>query len=185
MIQIDAQPENEDLPKIEEKEEKKDYADDFVAPHSVISRPVEEKDLERVMEDGKKMVELCHVKVGNYPAGFAVAHPQITKEDPLRFYAMYDGQIIINPEIVRHSEYTKNEVEGCLSYGRTMPIRKDRYRIVEMEYNELQQNADGEISLSERRHVRLKDREARIVQHETEHFESIYLYPLEPTNLEK
>lgn len=178
MSQIKQQEPEKEVPEnnMEEEKQREDHSHEFVKPHKVKSRLVEESDCERVAADSEKMFGLCNVQVGIYPAGFAVAHPQITSEDPLRFFVTSSGLVVVNPEIVRHSNYQVEEAEGCLTFHNVLPIRKARYRIVELEFNELEKGEDGKWHIGPREHSKFKGREARIAQHEVEHLDATYLY---------
>lgn len=151
----------------------------YVEPHKVVSRDVEEKDIPKVLEDGEKLWKLAHTPVGIFPAGFAMAHPQINKDDPMRFYATYDGDIVVNPVITRHSNSEVYDLEGCMSFPNNMPVRKSRWYKIEMEYTELEEQEDGSFKFSDRKKASLKGREARIVQHEIGHFSCEYLYNID------
>lgn len=142
----------------------------YVEPHSKVSREVLPGDIERVWEEIKKM----HAAFGT-KACVALAHPQIEKEDPLRFYITREGEyengLYINPVIERHTNYTVDSLEGCMTYPGKEAITKQRWRKIELTY----QTIEGGV-LTERRSKSLKGLEAAIAQHEIDHLNGIYCY---------
>lgn len=149
-----------------------DFLKYYVEPHKKKSREVKEKDLKRVIDDAHIMYNLCYTQRGIYPGGFAVAHPQITKKDPLRFFVTKDKQVIINPKIIRHTQVTVDSVEGCLSYP-LLPMRTvQRWNKCEVEYHTL--TPEGEIS--DRLTINLSGKDSKIYQHELDHLDGKYIY---------
>lgn len=136
-----------------------------IQPHKNKSRPVTQADIARVLEDAKGMQ--------TYVKGIcvALAHPQIESVDPLRFFVTQNGEIIINPIITRHSGYTVDSVEGCMTYPDNAPITKQRWRRVEVEYQTI---IAGE--LSEVLENDFKGLQAAIFQHEIDHLDATYCY---------
>lgn len=149
-----------------------DFNKYYVPPHEKKSREVTEADLPKVIEDSHILYNLCYTKTGIYPGAFAVAHPQIDDKDPLRFFVTHDQKIIINPVIVRHTKHTVDSVEGCLTFPYLKPITVKRYNKCEVECYGL--TKDGK--MGERITLSLSGREAKIFQHEIDHFESVYVY---------
>lgn len=141
---------------------------EIITPHKNISRPVTEADIARVIEDAQKMqahvVEKC----------VALAHCQVESKDPLRFFVTKNREIVINPIITRHSGYTVDSVEGCMTYPDNAPITKQRWRKVEVEYQTIQ---DGKLTAVESSEY--KGLQAAIFQHEINHFDAIYCYDTE------
>lgn len=155
------------------EEEQKRLTARYVGPHKVKSKEATVRDIKTILEDSEDMVKLCYTQIGVYPGGFAVAHEQIEKKRPLRFFAICDGRIIINPVIVRHTNNTVKSVEGCLSFPGLYPIEVDRWNKCEVEYYEI--NKD-KASFTEKRKENLSGREAKIFQHEIDHFDNKYIY---------
>lgn len=87
----------------------------YVAPHRKRSRWVTEEDIDKVIEDGKIMVNLCHTRRGVYQ-GSAIAHTQINDTDPLRFFVLASGAVVINPVMVDHTKTPVFKDQGCMSY---------------------------------------------------------------------
>jgi len=150
----------------DKKQKPVDFIKYYVEPHKKISREVNDGDLKRVMKDAHIMYNLCFTQRGMFPGGFAVAHPQINNEDPLRFFVTCDKEIIINPFIKNHTKTTVNSVEGCLSYPDRERITVQRYNKVTVSYQVL----SGDGTISERIEKNLNGQMAKIFQHEIDHF---------------
>lgn len=143
----------------------------FVDPHDQVSREVEDKDVKRVMADAIKMVEYCNKPAGIYKGGYAIAHPQITDKDPLRFFVLQTGQVIINPVM---SNFTRAKIllrEGCLSFPRRMMVGVERHYKCEVKCQTIE---DGK--LSDPVIWVIKGRQAQIAQHEIDHLNAKYIY---------
>ena len=146
----------------------------YCPPREVVARPVTAKDVSRVIKDGQIMFELCSAPVGIYRRAFAIAHPQINSKDPLTFFVTRDQRVIINPVIIRHTDALVNDVEGCMTFYMKQPIVKGRYYRLELQYQTLDEHG----KLTGPMVWAVKGLEARMVQHEIDHFNGIYLYPL-------
>jgi hypothetical protein len=147
----------------------------IIPPHKGISRFVEEKDLARVYEDAWYLARLCHTPIGNYPGGYAVAHCQFTKEDPLCFFVTSDGLVVINPKVMRHSSITVKRVEGCLSYPFEPQIAVERWNKMEVEFYSLDKETR---QLTGPIEMRLSGINAQVFQHEMDHFKGKTIYDL-------
>jgi peptide deformylase len=139
----------------------------IVNPHKLISRKVLPGDFKKVEHDAFEMKHLCDGKriVG-------LSHPQIDDVDPLRFFVC-DNEIVINPEIVRHSNYTVPSREGCLTFPDRPIITHQRWRKMEVQYLSL---VNGEIGTFQRS---LNGLESFIWQHEIDHLNGKYCYDVE------
>lgn len=146
--------------------------DRYVKPHSKISREVNNDDIQLVKNDSDIMFRLCHTKHGIYAGGLAVAHQQIEDNDPLRFFVLADGEIIINPRITRHTNHTVDSEEGCLSFENNKQIIVQRWNKCEVEYQKI--NKDG--LLSDFILESLSGKRAKIFQHEIDHFDCKYIF---------
>jgi peptide deformylase len=173
MEEIKVEVENEKTGEIKEVEQE-DFLKYLVGPHGVKSREVEEKDIERVINESHIMLNLCFCKIGMYPGGEAVAHSQINKEDPLRFFVLNNGNIIINPVISRHTNSKVTSKEGCLDFPNRLMIDVDRYWKIEIDYKTFDE-VDGKTVMVDM-HTGLKGKEAFICQHELDHFEGRFIY---------
>ena len=166
----------EQPPQPQEKkvEEKPFNSEDYlVKPHRKKSREVQESDVERILTDAKIMLRICRLPVGVKEGGLALAHAQIDDKDPLRFFILREGAIVINPVLMRHTSYPVPKPEGCLSYPWE---RKDalvgRFHKITIEYQTLTKDK----KLSEKMTMNLKGLAAEIAQHEIDHMNAIYIY---------
>jgi peptide deformylase len=139
----------------------------IIPPHDVKSRECLDTDIDRIKKDAELMVSLLQGKIGIWTGGFALAHSQITKDDPLRFFVRNTGEIILNPVIKSHDYMPKPKQEGCLTFwaaGRM--VTKARWAWVEVQWQ------DGVTGMVHQKKFNGKD--AQIFQHEIDHFEAIY-----------
>lgn len=145
----------------------------IVKPHRVKSREVTNNDIARVLEDAVKMFEFINSK----PECVALAHSQIEDKDPLRFYVTRAGQIFLNPNIEKHSSYTVESPEGCMTFPGEKEVIKNRWRKVVLSFHQFDKN-DKSI-LGNRHEVDLTGLPAFIAQHEIDHLDGIYCYDKE------
>jgi peptide deformylase len=153
----------------------------IVKPHRLFSRPVEEKDINRVYEDAKTIYKIFGKKIGMYNTFLAIAHPQITKDDPLRFFVVnpklkiaegLPEAVIINPEIIRHTNNTVDSEEGCLSFPTNPPTIVQRWNKCEVRFKVL--TPDKQIS--DWHEMNLSGMMAKVWQHEMDHLDARYIY---------
>lgn len=142
----------------------------IIKPHKLISREVLGTDLERVKNDSVEMAKLCLQPKGLKKFAFALAHCQVTDQDPLRFFVNYFGDIIINPVITKRRDKPFREKEGCMSFAHLKDITVSRNHLIEVEYFIL------EWGMMVKTYQVLKDLNARVFQHEIDHFEAKYIY---------
>jgi len=146
----------------------------LVKPHSKISRRVQNADIIRVQREAKIMLQLCTLPIGIHEGGIAIAHPQIDKQDPLRFFVTKNDEVVINPVIIRQTKFKVPTQEGCLSFPMFKPGWTSRSHKVEIEYQEITKEG----VLSDVKVAKLKGLQAHMVQHEIEHFDGKYVYDL-------
>ena len=155
-----------------EKKDLQDLLKYYVDPHKKISVEVKEKDLSKVIEDAKLMYALCFVQRGLYPGALAIAHQQVNNKNPLRFFITNKKEIVINPIITRHTNDTVDSKEGCMSFPDNSQIIVQRYNKCEIKYQTIFEDKkeliDQECSLS--------GMEAKICQHEIDHFDCQYIF---------
>ena len=141
---------DEKLPK-EEKEKRQKIMIEYTRlmglyckPHKKKSRWVEKKDLERVVRDGQDLVALCGLPRGRYSGIAALTHSQIEKKDPLRFFVLAKGMVIINPMIFNHTRIPIFKDEGCMSYpDKKIERMVPRYNRITVMYQTLERLEDG------------------------------------------
>lgn len=150
----------------------------IVAPHSKISREVLESDIERVVEEAKVLYALCFMANGLAVGAKAMAHPQIEDKDPLRFFVTADKKLIINPIITKHTNTTVESKEGCFSFKDNPPIVVQRWHKIEVEFITLMVDSENKdkFKFSSILKEKLSGLEARIWQHEQNHFDGLYIF---------
>lgn len=146
--------------------------DFYIPPHDVKSREVNQEDVDRMVEDGQLMYELCLAPVGMYKSAYAIAHSQITKDDPLRFFVTRKQELIVNPVITRHSSTKQGKSEGCMTFYNNTPALVPRWHRIEVEFQTIDENGN----LTEKMKWKCKGIEAQMVQHEIDHFNAVYIY---------
>ena len=168
------------------KKTRKDFSKQVIQPHRVKSRDVELKDLPRVLKDGLLMNEIVQTGVGIWATGMALAHSQITKDDPLRFFVTNTGECIINPTIVRQVKHKQPKDEACLSFHDPVKnhgvVKVPRSHKCEVVFWRLEDLCDEEGNPKELEDMgdpykeNVKGKIAQMFQHEIEHFDAIYCY---------
>ncbi|MFA6315567.1 MAG: peptide deformylase [Candidatus Paceibacterota bacterium] len=150
----------------------------YCKPHNKKSRWVTEEDLKRVLTDGKDMVTLCSVPVGNYSGGSAIAHTQIDDKDPLRFFVLLKGMVIINPVIFLTTRTTIEKNEGCLSFPEEkVRLGVPRFNRITVIYQTLEKSDnESEPKLSKPITENLNGGMSHMFQHETSHLNGSNIY---------
>lgn len=88
----------------------------YCDPHNIKSRWVTKDDLPRVIADGKDLAAMCNLPRGKYSGIAALAHPQIDNKDPLRFFVLPNGMVVINPVITSSTKSHVFKKEACMSF---------------------------------------------------------------------
>ena len=150
----------------------------LVPPHKLISRKVTEADLARVVEDVRALHEICFMQVGNYQGAYAMHHSQIDDKDPLSLFVTMDRLIVVNPVITRHSNYTTDSKEACVSYPDRPEIIVPRWPKCEVEYETIMIDPTdkNKFKLSGIQHQSVSGRMAFIWQHELDHGNAQFIY---------
>lgn len=156
------------------KKEPTDFFSKLIKPHKTISRKVREADLPRVIEDAKILYNLCYTQCGVHQGALAVAHSQITNKDPLRFFVTRYKEIIINPEIVKHTNALVDSKEGCVTFHEYKPTIVQRWNKCEVTYEIIV--SDNKLELCQEK---LEGRRSKMFQHEKNHFDAIYIYNID------
>ena len=143
----------------------------IIPPHNNVSRPITPDDYRDVIRDAADMLELCNTRHGLYPSGYAVAHAQVS-ENPLRFFVANNGNIVINPIIIRKTKTPVKRIEGCLSYPDNKPIEVMRSNKCEVEYEVL----NPIMRTTTKRTENMSGLQAQIFQHEIDHMDGHCIY---------
>lgn len=144
----------------------------IVPPHNLMARTVLEADLPRVLEDATTLYRLCFTPIGIYQSAHAMAHPQIDDKDPLRFFSTVLGEVIINPKIIRHSDFPVDSKEACMSFPEREPIVVPRYNVIDVEF----QTLTTDKKLSDVVTKTFNGKVAKILQHELGHLNGHSIY---------
>lgn len=139
----------------------------IVEQHRVYSRKVTAVDTTRVISEVSEMKKMI---VGTC---VALAHPQVNDTDPLAFYLTESGEIIINPVITRHSNYTVDSKEGCMTFPNRPAIIHQRWHKIELSYQTIEDD-----KLTEEKTASLSGFNSFVAQHEIDHLQAKYCYDL-------
>lgn len=156
---------------------------EIISPHHARSREITDADIERVASETQEMLRLVNEPIGMYPAGYALAHSQITDEDPLRFFVtnpnyeqIRSGNIptvIINPVIINHTNQVIDKDEGCLSFAKLPMVKTQRWNKITVNFKWLDSNKKLNTVMAEKYSGMI----AQIFQHECDHLDGKYIYP--------
>ena len=121
----------------------------------------------RIKAIDKKILKLIKdmEKILKKEGGVGLAAPQISESIRLILVLLDSKNLIpmINPEITSHSEETEYAEEGCLSLpGQWGDVK--RYKEITVSYLDIK---------GEKRTLKLKKFNARVVQHEIDHLDGI------------
>lgn len=150
----------------------------YCPPHNKQSRWVKPSDVLKVEADGKDLVAMCRLPRGAYGGIAALAHSQIDDKDPLRFFVLPNGMVIINPVITNHTKVPVYKEEGCMSFPDT-PILSmvPRYNKVNVTYQTLaKEKDDSEPVLSKSISENVNGSIAHVFQHECGHLNGCNIY---------
>lgn len=150
----------------------------YCPPHNKMSRWVTEADLERVIADGKDLVAMCNIPRGKYSGIAALAHSQIDDIDPLRFFVLPNGLVIINPVITEHTSIPIFKEEGCMSFPEhPMKNMVTRYNKVTATYQTLsKKDGTDTVTLSKPTTENLTGGTSHVFQHECSHLNGHNIY---------
>lgn len=151
----------------------------IIPPHKVKSREVTMADLDRVASEGAEMLDIMEYLVshGVWKNIAALAHSQVTDQDPLRFFVLRPAMakelswehsvIIANPVFTPQSYSTlKPEYEQCVTFPNTTKTKTFRHYKGKLKF----MTQDGVIE------DLVKGKLAQICQHEIDHFYARYIY---------
>jgi len=150
----------------------------YCPPHAKKARWVELQDLPRVLADGRDMVAMCNLPRGNYSGISALSHVEIEDKDPLRFFVLPNGLVVINPMIVSHTQYPVTKDEGCMMYPEN-DVKKgiERFNKVTVIYQTLareNENSDPIVSKPVTEH--LSGGPSHVFQHECSHLNGANIF---------
>lgn len=152
----------------------------IVEPHKTKSRKVVEKDIETIVKDTVLLHKLCLGDSDQYIWAYAMHHSQINNKNPLNFFVGVDREIVINPVVTKHSSYTKDSKEACMSFRGMEPVIIQRYQKMEVEYQSIMVDPDNKdkFKLSSIIKESVSGKRAAIFQHEMDHADAKFIYKL-------
>lgn len=150
----------------------------YCPPHNTKSRWVKQSDLPRVVADGKDMVAMCHLPRGEYSGIAALAHSQIEEKDPLRFFVLPNGMVVVNAIITEHTKVPIFKEEGCLSFvDRETKKMIPRYNKITVTYQTLaRKDENSDPVLSKPATEELSGGPSHTFQHEISHLNGVSIY---------
>ena len=150
----------------------------YCEPHNKRSRWVKSEDIQRVVVDGKDLVAMCSLPRGKYSGISALAHSQIDDKDPLRFFVLPNGMVIINPIISKHTLVPVLKDEGCMSFPyNDIKENVPRYNKITVSYQTLEHAGDeSKPVFSKVLTEGLTSGMAHIFQHEVSHLNGVNIY---------
>jgi peptide deformylase len=168
----------------QEEEKKKKIIDEYarllgryVEPHNKKSKWVTKKDLKRVISDGHDLAALCNIPRGELGGIAALAHMQIDAKNPLRFFMILNGMVIINPVIINHTKTTIIKNEGCMSYPyRPVKMDVERYHKITVLYQTLEKTDGNDSVLSKPILEGFSGNVSHVFQHEISHCNGVNIY---------
>jgi hypothetical protein len=152
----------------------------LVKPHKLESRLVTEADIDRLIEEARILHQICFGNYGIYHGAYAMHHSQIDDKDPLNFFVTKDFKIIINPEITRHSNYTVDSKEGCVTFPELSQVVVQRWQKIEVSYVTIMVNPEDKdkFKLSSKIEESLSGMNAKVFQHEFFHGQGQYIHDI-------
>ena len=150
----------------------------YVDPPLKKTRWVVASDLQRLCADGRDMATMCAIPRGKYTSASAIAHSQIDNVDPLRFFVLPNGLVMINPVIVNHTKVPMFKREGCFSFpDKDERSLVPRYNKIVVMYQTLVRTDEvsdphiGNVITEE-----MNGKAAEIFQHECDHLNGFSIY---------
>ncbi len=165
----------------EKKVERESPLKRLVPPHNKKSRVVTEEDVERLVEEARILHAICFESSEGYSGAYAMHHAQIDDKDPLNFFVTGSAEIIINPVIVKHSNYTNDSNEGCVTYLGQKQVVVQRWQKIDVEYVTIMTHPENpdKFKLSSKIEKHYSGLEAKVFQHEYDHGNAKYIYNLQ------
>ena len=148
----------------------------FCLPHAKVSRPVQTKKDEEVIDaTWESMQKLCHLTWGLHRGAYAIAHSQVDDQDPLRFFVTMRGDIIVNPEIIRKTKIPVAKTEGCMTFPEKASTMVMRSHKCEVEFYKYVPGTGMQGPFTEA----VSGVNAQVMQHEIGHMNGEYIFSYE------
>ena len=149
-----------------------------VSAHNVKSRWVTSSDIPLVVAEAEILLALCKLPFGHYRGTPTLAHTQINDKEPLRFFVMNNGVIVVNPLIINHTKVPTLQTEGCIAYSSKAPINLvPRFNKVTVTFQTIiDPDKDGNLILSAPVTEEFNGRMAQMFEHEISHLNGFNIY---------
>lgn len=149
-----------------------------VPAHNVKSRWVMESDIPSVVAEAEILLTLCKLPSGHYHGAPTLSHTQINDKEPLRFFVMNNGVIVINPVIVNHTKVPTLQVEGCIAYSKEKPLNLvPRFNKIAVTFQTIiDPKKNGNLVLSAPVTEEFNGKMAQMFQHECSHLNGANIY---------
>ena len=128
-------------------------------PSSPVSQ-TEAKNLQSVIDD---LHDTLMAFRAEYGVGRAIAAPQIDQFKRIVYVNINEPIVLLNPEIVHHSEETFELWDDCMSFPNLL-VKVERYRKIIVKYRDLDWNQVK---------VEYSDDMSELLQHEIDHLDGI------------
>lgn len=102
-----------------------------------VGRPVTDEDVPRILEAGQEMIDLCFMPYGKYLGSLIITHTQIEDKDPLNFFVVNSGEVIVNPKVVKHTEKPVDKMISSNVKPFADPKEVPVYNKIEIEYQSI------------------------------------------------
>lgn len=146
----------------------------YIEIHREISRDVIKEDVQRVLEDAMVIHDMIFTPPKRHVKAVAIAHSQVTKNEPLRFFVTMDDEIIINPVITRHTQHKVLKDEGCTTFPIPIKTTKaERWNKCEVEYYTIE---DLDTLEWVKKTETLSGIRSQMFQHEIDHMDGKYVW---------
>lgn len=149
-----------------------------VSAHNVKSRWITSSDISLVVSEAEILLALCKLPHGHYQGTPTLAHTQINDKEPLRFFVMNNGVIVVNPLIINHTKVPTLQTEGCIAYSSKSPINLvPRFNKITVTFQTIiDPDKDGNLTLSAPVTEEFNGRMAQMFQHECSHLNGANIY---------
>lgn len=145
---------------------------EIIKSHKKISKPVKKRHLKKIIGISFEMIAFCQNPKGNFREILAMAHSQIEKRKPLRFFVTSEGKIVINPKIINHTKHTVDSLEGCVTFPDELSITVQRWNKCVVEFQTLDKNNKLTAYLTQD----ISGQRAKMFQHCIDILDAIYIY---------
>jgi len=139
------------------------------------SRKCTEADLPNIRALALEIKDLCGKPLLKCKGGaLAIAHCQVDQNDPMRFFVMQDGSVVINPSIREYRGKPIRNNEGCMSFA-DCPVQIGVMRHKKIVVNCITL-ASPDAEEEERVGLEVTGTMAYVFQHEVDHMNGKHIF---------